>query len=70
MVIKDGIAANPELTWCDTSRRGDMAMTVWADPVGNDRIMIGTIRTRPSRTTIAHSATVGQGALPDLTPSD
>ena len=55
------VAANPELRWCDTSRRGYMAMTVAADRVSNDWIMVDTIRTRSPRGAVGHSATVKAG---------
>lgn len=52
------VRANPELKWCDTSRRGYMALTVAADRVTNDWIMVDTIKTRSPRATIGHQATV------------
>ncbi|WP_174291487.1 alkaline phosphatase D family protein [Sphingomonas bacterium] len=55
------VAANPDMTWCDTSRRGYMAMTVAADRVSNDWIMVDTIKTRTPRATIAHSAAMLRG---------
>ena len=35
---------NPELKWCDTSRRGYMAMTLTPDSATNDWIMVDTIK--------------------------
>ena len=55
------VAGNPELTWCDTSRRGYMAMTVAADRVSNDWIMVDTIKARTPRSSIGHTATVLPG---------
>ena len=55
------VRANPELKWCDTSRRGYMAMTVAADRVTNDWVMMDTIRTRNPAGSIGHSATVRRG---------
>ncbi|WP_267381155.1 MULTISPECIES: alkaline phosphatase D family protein [unclassified Sphingomonas] len=55
------VGANPELKWCDTSRRGYMAMTVAADRVTNDWVMMDTIRTRNPAGSIGHSATVRRG---------
>ncbi len=55
------VAGNSELTWCDTSRRGYMAMTVAADRVSNDWIMVDTIKTRSPRAVVAHHASVRRG---------
>ncbi|SEN47756.1 alkaline phosphatase D [Sphingomonas gellani] len=55
------VRANPELKWCDTSRRGYMAMTVAADRVTNDWIMVDTVKQRSPRASIGHSATVMRG---------
>ena len=55
------VAANPELKWSDTSRRGYMAMTVAADRVTNDWIMVDTIKTRSLAASIGHRATVLPG---------
>lgn len=52
------VRANPELTWCDTSRRGYMALTIAADRVSNDWIMVDTVKQRVARGQIGHSATV------------
>ena len=55
------VAGNPALKWCDTSRRGYMAMTVAADRVVNDWIMVDTIKARSPAASVAHSATVMRG---------
>ncbi len=55
------VSGNPELKWCDTSRRGYMAMTVDADRVTNDWIMVDTVRTRTPGAAVGHSATVERG---------
>ena len=55
------VRANPELTWCDTSRRGYMALTIAADRVSNDWIMSDTIKQRSPRASIGHQATVMRG---------
>ena len=60
-VARAFVAANPELTWCDTSRRGYMAMTISADAVTNDWIMLDTIRSRSSAASIGHRAAVRRG---------
>lgn len=56
------VKASPELKWCDTSRRGYMAMTLTPDTATNDWIMVDTIRQRTTRATVAHTATVARGA--------
>lgn len=55
------VRKNRELKWCDTSRRGYMAMTITADRVVNDWIMVDGIKRRSPRATIGHSATVMRG---------
>jgi len=55
------VRANPELTWCDTSRRGYMALTIAADRVSNDWIMSDTIKQRSPRASIGHQVTVMRG---------
>ena len=52
------VHGNPELKWCDTSRRGYMAMTVAADRVTNDWVMVETVRQRTPNAAIGHRATV------------
>ncbi|TPG40426.1 alkaline phosphatase [Sphingomonas koreensis] len=55
------IGANPELKWCDTSRRGYMVTTITPDRVANDWVMLDTVKT-PSRTArIGHTASVARG---------
>ena len=61
LVARTLVAGNPELTWCDTSRRGYMAMTVAADRVSNDWIMVDTIKARSPRASVGHSVTVRPG---------
>lgn len=55
------VRSNPELKWCDTSRRGYMAMTIAADRVSNDWVMVDTITQRTPRAAIGHSAHVLRG---------
>ncbi|WP_445190830.1 alkaline phosphatase D family protein [Sphingomonas sp. Tas61C01] len=55
------VRANAELKWCDTSRRGYMALTIAADRVTNDWIMLDTIKQRNLGVTIGHRATVMRG---------
>ena len=56
------VAANPELKWCDTSRRGYMALTITSDRVSNDWLFVDTVKTRTPRATVGHTATVRRGA--------
>lgn len=55
------VAANPELKWCDTSRRGYMALTLTPDRATNDWIFVDTVRQRSTRASIGHTATVLRG---------
>ncbi|WP_010214701.1 alkaline phosphatase D family protein [Sphingomonas sp. PAMC 26621] len=55
------VRANPELKWCDTSRRGYMAMTLTPATVKNDWIMVDTIKAKSSAGRVGHSATVHRG---------
>lgn len=55
------VRANPELKWCDTSRRGYMALTLTPDRVRNDWLFADTIRQHDPRHSIGHSATVERG---------
>ena len=57
-IARELVAANRELKWCDTSRRGYMAMTIAADRVGNDWVFVDTVKQRTPRASIGHSATV------------
>lgn len=55
------VRANPELKWCDTSRRGYMATTFAPSRVSNDWIMVDTIKQPGTAARIGHSATVERG---------
>ncbi|WP_242187858.1 alkaline phosphatase D family protein [Sphingomonas sp. CARO-RG-8B-R24-01] len=55
------IRTNPELKWCDTSRRGYMAMTLTPATVSNDWIMVDTIKAKSAAGRIGHTATVSRG---------
>ena len=56
-LVKD----NPELKWCDTSRRGYMAMTITPAKVTNDWVMLDTIKQASTAASIGHSTTVTRG---------
>lgn len=60
-IAADLVRTNPELKWCDTSRRGYMALTIEAERVRNDWIMVDTITKRTPAATIGHTATVAHG---------
>ena len=55
------VAASPELKWCDTSRRGYMALTITPDRVSNDWLFVDTVKTRNPAARVGHSATVERG---------
>ena len=56
------VGANPELKWCDTSRRGYMAMTLTPTRVSNDWVMVDTVKTASTAAGVGHSASVKRGA--------
>ncbi|MBS0478136.1 MAG: alkaline phosphatase D family protein [Proteobacteria bacterium] len=55
------VAANPELKWCDTSRRGYMALTITPARVSNDWMFVDSIKTRSANAVVGHTATVMHG---------
>ena len=60
-VARAVVGANPELKWCDTSRRGYMATTLTPARVTNDWVMMDTIRAKSTAASIGHTATVERG---------
>ncbi|MDP5280966.1 alkaline phosphatase D family protein [Sphingomonas sp. DG1-23] len=55
------IATNPELKWCDTSRRGYMALTLTPERASNDWVFMDTILTRNPAARVGHTAVVQRG---------
>jgi alkaline phosphatase D len=55
------VRANPELKWCDTSRRGYMALTLTPDQVKNDWVFMDTVTQRSTKASVGHTATVTRG---------
>ncbi len=55
------VAGNPELKWCDTSRRGYMALTITATKVSNDWVFVDTVKAKTLAASIGHTATVTRG---------
>ncbi|MGH6615565.1 alkaline phosphatase D family protein [Sphingomonas sp.] len=55
------VRANRELKWCDTSRRGYMAMTLTPDRVSNDWVMVDSVKIQSAGGVIGHSTTVARG---------
>jgi alkaline phosphatase D len=55
------IAANRELKWCDTSRRGYMALTITPTKVSNDWLFVDSVKARSSNAVVGHTATVTRG---------
>lgn len=55
------VRANPELKWCDTARRGYMAMTLTPDRVSNDWLFCDTVKQHTRAASIGHTATVMRG---------
>jgi alkaline phosphatase D len=55
------VGASPELRWCDTSRRGYMALTIEPERVTNEWLFVDTVRERRPAATVGHRATVRRG---------
>jgi alkaline phosphatase D len=55
------VAANPELKWCDTSRRGYMAVTLTPDRASCDWVMLDTVTASNPAAKVGHTATVARG---------
>jgi len=55
------VGANPELKWCDTSRRGYMALTITPTKVSNDWLFVDSVKTRSAHAVVGHTATVSRG---------
>lgn len=55
------VAANPELKWCDTSRRGYMALSLTPEKASNDWVFVDTILTRTTAARVGHTAVVQRG---------
>jgi alkaline phosphatase D len=55
------VKANPELKWCDTSRRGYMALTLTPEKASNDWVFVDTVKTRTTKSSVGHTATVTRG---------
>jgi len=55
------IGANPELRWCDTSRRGYMALTLTPERASNDWVMVDTVKTSSTAANIGHNASIRRG---------
>lgn len=61
LVAKGLVDQNPELKWCDTSRRGYMVMTITPAKISNDWIFVDTIKAKSSAASIGHSTSVALG---------
>jgi alkaline phosphatase D len=61
LVAQGFIAANPELTWADTSRRGYMMMTVTPQSVAGEWLFMRTIATRDPTLAGMHRMVVRRG---------
>jgi alkaline phosphatase D len=55
------VATNPELKWCDASRRGYMATTLTPEKASNDWVFVDTVRERSSAASVGHTASVMRG---------
>ncbi|QIG78335.1 alkaline phosphatase D family protein [Stakelama tenebrarum] len=62
-IARSLVDTNPELKWCDTSRRGYMALTLTPEKATNDWIFVDSITTHdPAAARIGYSASVTRGA--------
>lgn len=55
------VAASSELKWCDTSRRGYMAVTLTPDRASCDWLFVDTVTRRSPAASVGHTATVQRG---------
>jgi alkaline phosphatase D len=55
------VAANPEMTWCDTSRRGYLTVAFTPETARCDWVFNSTIRSRTLDTSTGQAATVQRG---------
>jgi len=55
------VKANPELKWCDTSRRGYMALTLTPDQARNDWVFVDSVTEHNLKASVGHSAVVQRG---------
>src|SRR3569623_495966 len=55
------VAASPELKWCDTSKRGYMAVALTPERASSDWVVLDTIRTPAIAASIGHTANVARG---------
>jgi alkaline phosphatase D len=55
------VKANPELKWCDTSRRGYMALTLTPEKASNDWVFVDTVLEHSLKASVGHTATVTRG---------
>ena len=60
-IARELVGANPELKWCDTSKRGYMAMTITSESVRNDWVMVDTVKAKTGRASVVRSASVARG---------
>jgi alkaline phosphatase D len=61
VIARGLVEANPELKWCDTSRRGYMAVTLTPERASNEWVFVDTITERSARASVGHSAVVQRG---------
>lgn len=55
------VKANPELKWCDTSRRGYMALTITPAKVTNEWLFSDSVKARSASAVVGHTTTVARG---------
>lgn len=55
------VAKNPELKWCETSRRGYMALTLTPERASNDWVFMDTVAAANPNGRTGHSMAVARG---------
>ncbi|MEI9927401.1 MAG: alkaline phosphatase D family protein [Sphingomonas sp.] len=61
VIARSMVGANPELKWCDTSRRGYMATTLTPERVRNDWVFVDTVLRRDPGASVGYSTSVERG---------
>ena len=61
MIERALIETNPELKWCEMSKRGYMAVTLTPERVSNDYVFMDTITQRSMKASVGHTAVVQRG---------
>lgn len=61
-LARASIARNPQLKWCDTSRRGYLTLELTSERTTGEWLFLDTVRERSTRLAGRHAMTVARGA--------